>query len=966
NKQKLIGLLLVLIVAAGVVWFQFIKGASPHVRALVFSKTTGYRHESIPDAQAALRKMADEKGFEIVFTEKSEDFNQPNLSKFNVVVFLMTTGEILNASQQQEFNRWVQAGGGFVGIHSAADTEYEWPWYNGLVGAYFLSHPAGTPQATVRREDASHVSTAGLPDEWERIDEWYNYRSIQDDLNVLLSLDESTYEGGENGDNHPIAWYHAYDGGRAWYTGMGHTSESYLDPLFLDHIWGGIRYAVGDRNFVDYERPTVFPEASRFVKVVLDENLDEPMELDFLPSGDILFVERKGGVFRFDRKEQKTYKIHEFDVYTGQEDGLLGLAVSPDFAQDQGVYFFYSPKGDEEKQVISRFALKPDLSGLVEGSEKVIIEVKTQRKECCHAGGSLEFGPGGLLYISTGDDSNPFESDGYDPIDEREGREPFDAQRTSANSNDLRGKILRIKPAPEGGYTIPEGNLFTKAEEGRPEIYVMGCRNPYRISIDNRTGYLYWGDVGPDAGEDGELRGPRGHDEVNQARAAGFFGWPYFVGNNKAYYEYDFAKKQSLELFDAARPVNNSPNNTGTKILPPAQPAYIWYPYAASAEFPMVGTGGRTAMAGPVYHRDDYPENDLRYPAFFDGKLFIYEWMRGWIHVVTMKENGDIERIDPFLPDTEFNNPEDMIFGPEGDIYMLEYGSNWFAKNRDARLIHIKYIAGNRKPVAMVDADRFNGPVSTSIHLSGRASMDHDNDPLSFTWTLAGNVISTREEFDFVFSEAGEQEVKLKVEDGKGEYDERTVTFQIGNTEPMVAWEMDGNQTFYWDKGAIAYRVQVTDAEDGSVGQGIDPAEIMVSIDFLEKGNDINEITLGHQEQLAFVAGRTLIDGSDCKACHQLDQTSIGPTYMAISGRYKNDEGAVARLADKIISGGGGVWGDQAMAAHPQLSQDDAEQIVKYILSVSEKQAPGVPSSGMYVFDQHLGKGNEGKYVFSA
>ena len=180
----------------------------------------------------------------------------------------------------------------------------------------------------------------------------------------------------------------------------------------------------------------------------------------------------------------------------------------------------------------------------------------------------------------------------------------------------LRGKILRIRVNEDGTYTIPDGNLFPKGmAKTRPEIYVMGDRNPYRISVDQKTGFLYWGEVGPDANNDSmETRGPRGYDEFNQARQAGFFGWPFFIANNLPYREYDYATGKSGAAFDPAKPMNNSRNNTGLQQLPPAQPAFIWYPYAASKDFPQLGSGGRCAMAGPVYYPDMYPK-ETRYPG---------------------------------------------------------------------------------------------------------------------------------------------------------------------------------------------------------------------------------------------------------------------------------------------------------------------------------------------------------------
>ena len=196
---------------------------------------------------------------------------------------------MLNADQQVQFERYIQAGGGYVGIHAAADTEYDWPWYNRLVGAYFLSHPnnSNVRKATIEVLDSTHISTTGLPKRWERTDEWYNYKNIQSDLKVLANLDEETYEGGENGDNHPIAWYHEFDGGRAFYTGGGHTDESFSEPLFLKHLLGGIKYAVNDNSPLDYSKAygVKKPEDNRFNKTVLSNDLNEPMELAISPDG---------------------------------------------------------------------------------------------------------------------------------------------------------------------------------------------------------------------------------------------------------------------------------------------------------------------------------------------------------------------------------------------------------------------------------------------------------------------------------------------------------------------------------------------------------------------------------------------------------------------------------------------------------------------------------------------------------
>ncbi|WCT11408.1 ThuA domain-containing protein [Mucilaginibacter jinjuensis] len=209
---------------------------------LVFSKTAGFHHASIAAGIPAIIKLGQENGFNVDTTTNSALFTESNLKKYDAVIFLSTTGDVLNDEQQEAFKKYIESGKGFVGIHAATDTEFDWPWYGDLAGAYFSRHPK-PQQATLHIIDHSFIATKSLPDTWSKFDEWYNFKYIAKDLHVLITIDEKSYTGGENGDNHPISWYHEYDGGRAFTTVLGHTDESYTDPLFLKHILGGIKYA---------------------------------------------------------------------------------------------------------------------------------------------------------------------------------------------------------------------------------------------------------------------------------------------------------------------------------------------------------------------------------------------------------------------------------------------------------------------------------------------------------------------------------------------------------------------------------------------------------------------------------------------------------------------------------------------------------------------------------------------------
>ncbi|MFD7076385.1 ThuA domain-containing protein [Nocardioides sp. NPDC059952] len=218
---------------------------------LVFSKTAGFRHGSIPDGVAAIQRLGAENGFTVTATEDAAVFNDTDLAAYEAVLWLSTTGDVLDAGQQAAFERYIQGGGGYVGVHAASDTEYDWPWYGGLVGAYFAGHPA-QQTATVKVHGHNTAATAELPRRWTRWDEWYSFRDRPaDSIRVLADLDERSYDPGPYamGNPHPIAWCHRYDGGRAFYTGMGHTTESYTEPEFLSHVLGGIQMVAGAARF---------------------------------------------------------------------------------------------------------------------------------------------------------------------------------------------------------------------------------------------------------------------------------------------------------------------------------------------------------------------------------------------------------------------------------------------------------------------------------------------------------------------------------------------------------------------------------------------------------------------------------------------------------------------------------------------------------------------------------------------
>ncbi len=943
-------------------------------RILVFSKTAGYHHQSIPVGQRALMQMGAENGFAVDTTTDGTKFTDANLKQYGAVVFLSTTGNVLNDAQQTAFERYIQSGGGYVGIHAATDTEYDWSWYGKLAGAYFEDHPGIKNHATpnVQNGEAyavnkNHPSMVGFPDRWPIRDEFYSFKNVSPDINVLVKIDEKTYKDGIMGDNHPMSWYHAFDGGKAFYTNFGHEDATFTNPVFAKHLLGGLQSVMATK--LDYTK--VAPEENRFEKKVLTAGLDEPTELAVLDNGKVLFAQRKGELKLYDPKTKAVKVVARFPVYTKFEYGLMGLNIDPNFKQNKFIYAYYSPLARPEApgdtaQHLSRFVYDDVRDTLLLSTEKVLLTVPVKRTGCCHTGGSIAWDKKGNLYLSAGDDTDPFFSQGFAPIDERPGFSGRDARKTSSNTNDLRGKILRITPQPDGTYTIPDGNLFPKGtDKARAEIYVMGNRNPYRISVDQRTGFLYWGEVGPDAGENSEKFGPRGYDEMNQARQAGYFGWPLFVADNRPYNSRSFADSTTGALFDPMHPINDSPNNTGLRELPPAQKAFIFYPYADSPEFgAIVGKGGRNAMAGPVYYYDDYADSNVKFPRYYDGKFFAYDWMRDWINPVSMGANGDFVKMERLMPGTKFSHTIDMQFASDGSLYTLEYGQNWFAQNSDAALSQIIYTAGNRRPVAIASANKLVGAAPLAVKFDTKGTMDYDGDAMTYEWSFGKGLPKSKvANAAFTYTKPGVYHPMLTVTDASGNVSTQTLDVKVGNDTPKVEVAVKGNKTFYFPNKPVEYAVNVVDKEDGTLAKGVNPDDVMLTVNYLE-GFDKTVLAQGHQANLGFSTGKRLMELSDCKSCHAIDKKSIGPAYIDVAKKYKGTFMIEGKLSDKIIKGGGGVWGEQAMSAHPQVSKEDAVSMVRYILSLADdKMANRQPLKGTYVTAP---KQKDGSYVFSA
>lgn len=724
------------------------------------------------------------------------------------------------------------------------------------------------------------------------------------------------------------------------------------------------------------------PADNRFkIDVLVEATLDEPMVFEVLPDGRVYIAERKGALKVYDPATASVKPMGFLAVnrtYTDKnggtreaEQGLVGMTIDPDFEENGHIYlYYYHPT--EEKAVFSRWEVRDDL--LVANSEKVMMDWYAQRETCCHTGGGMAWDDEGNLFITVGNNTgNTLTSH----TDERPGRENWDDQRATANTMSLEGKILRIHPEPDGTYTIPEGNLYPPGTPNtRPEIYTMGHRNVWRVAIDSETGYIYFSEVGPDTREQNE-KYALGFDEFNQARGPGFFGWPYFVGD-RAYPVYDYAADEPRPPKDPAKPTNLSPNNTGLKELPPLSPPFVYYPYAESELFPELGTGGRSATGGPIFRRADFKDAAHPFPDYFEGKWLASEFSRRFIVAIDIDENGDYAGMERFLPDYRPVAPIDMKFGPDGDLYVLEYGSTWFRQSPDSKLVRIRYEGGNRKPIAFASADRVGGVPPFEARLSATGTEDYDGDPLTYRWEVGTESepdarVFEGERVTVPFNQAGVFSAKLIASDPAGESDTRAVQIVSGNEPPKVDIKVAGNQSFFFPDRPFNYEVSVADREDGSVSNGkIAANQVAFSIDYASEGFDIADLlqvkpTAGGGEKTGqFAVARALATKGNCNACHTVDTKLVGPSFRQIAEKYKGDPDAQAMLAKKVITGGAGVWGPIPMPPNALISESDANTITKYILSINDAIAPRLSLAGSFNPAIPAGDNGRGAYVLRA
>ncbi|MET0494031.1 MAG: ThuA domain-containing protein, partial [Actinoplanes sp.] len=744
-------------------------------QVLVFTKTDGVRRDSIDKGVNAIRTLGAANHFTIDVSQNATVFTADNLANYKAVVFLNTTGDVLNPTQENAFAGYVYAGGGYVGVHAAAETEPQWTFYRDLVGTGVTGIASSEP-ATIDVADRVHPASAPLARQLSLDEEWYNFSTnVRGKSHVLATVDEKTLTGGTMGYDHPISWCKDYQGGRSFYTGLGHNSASYSNGSFRKHLLGGIQWAAGAS-----EGDCGATVTDNYEKVVLNDEPGEPMTLAVLPDGRVLHNTRSGQVRLYDPATSASPVITTVEVYQHDEDGLQSVTIDPDFATNKWVYLYYAPRlttpttdapaTSTDPTVWDRYKGYNQLSRVkfVEtptphldmATEQKIMQVGTDRGICCHVAGEVKFDAKGLLYLVTGDDTNAGGSDGFTPINESPTQGPgYDAQRSAGNTNDLRGKVLRIKVKADGTYTVPSGNLFPEAQDStnktRPEIFLMGLRNPFRFDVDDR-GWVYLADYSPDSSTPNPARGPEGTGRWLATNKAGNYGWPYCYSPSLPYVDFDFVTRQSGAPFNCAAPANNSPRNTGLAVLPPVQQPQLWYtfqgrtpcaagylstpPGTCDFKWPVLGTGGVGPMGGPIYDYDAESASEVKFPAYYDDAVVFGEFTRDKLFMMRTNGSGGLTGVEQFLPGVVFDNPMDMEFGPDGSLYVLEYDDGFFTANPDAALSVIRYVKGTRSPVAKLDATPDSGQAPLQVQFSSEGTYEPDpGESITYAWDFDGN-----------------------------------------------------------------------------------------------------------------------------------------------------------------------------------------------------------------------------------
>jgi cytochrome c len=341
--------------------------------------------------------------------------------------------------------------------------------------------------------------------------------------------------------------------------------------------------------------------------------------------------------------------------------------------------------------------------------------------------------------------------------------------------------------------------------------------------------------------------------------------------------------------------------------------------------------------------------------------------MRDWINIVSLTQDGKADSLERFMPGIAFNHPIDLEVGPDGVLYVLEYGTYWFAKNKDSGLYRIEYNRGNQAPIVALNTHKSTGGIPLTTRFSSEGSYDPDSSALTYQWYFDKNQVqSTEANPEFTFQKAGTYTVRLVVRDKEGKSNEKKIQIKAGNAEPEIWLEADGNKSFYFPQTPVRYKLNITDKEDGSLQGGqIAEQDVKATLSYHSMGPDLTMVAQAHEGSSAPGKGQALLEKSDCKSCHALKEKSVGPSYTQVASRYSKDQATIQKLAKKVITGGSGAWGEFVMSAHPQLSTEQATDIVSYILSVNDNTQTTRSVAPAGIIEPVANSKERGEYILS-
>ncbi|MGH3475898.1 MAG: ThuA domain-containing protein [Nocardioidaceae bacterium] len=731
-------------------------------RVLVFTKSAGGQHPATTAGVAAIRALGEEHRFAVQVTSDARKFDQTHLKQYRAVIFLNTSGDVLTTAQQNAFEAYFADGGGFVGIGSAVETEPDWQFFTDLIGTRATGKTAVQP-GTIKVADRVHDASKDLPEYWTRTDAWYNFAgNVRGESHVLATVVEHVdelgsfeiqpwggrlegIEGGTMGADHPVTWCKDWRGGRSFYSSLGNTAASFGESELRSHLAGAIGWAAGQADPVFSDCGATVLANYQQTAVALPPNISEPIGFDTLPDGRVLQTDRRGGVRLHDPETNTTTILAQIPVYQASEDGMYGPAIDNDFETNRWVYLYYAPPTVEDVKLstgevvtqttptanapntgaspsvwdpwvgyfqLSRFKLVDATESapahLDLGSEQQIMRVPVNRGACCHVAGDIDFDSHNNLWMVTGDDTpaGGGNSGGFSPhndmltADGQFNAPHVDARRSSMNTNDLRGKVLRITVddgdiASEdenqfgGSYTVPDGNLFpVGVDKTRPEIYAMGFRNPFRIQVDSND-VAYVTDYSPDSQTPQNFRGPAGTGRVEIIREPANYGWPLCYRTNLPYYRWNFVTSQPLDSTPQTYECDNpakGPDNTsrwnleggptvepGLVQTPPITNPDVWYSFTPENRtdnplgtpcfayyngsgatqcprlFPELGTGGVGPHGADKYEYDPDNPDPTKLPPYYDGSVFFGEFTRDMLREIQFDSQGRVFKINNLL-----------------------------------------------------------------------------------------------------------------------------------------------------------------------------------------------------------------------------------------------------------------------------------------------------------------------------